>query len=224
MTETHEYTPGRLLDLHGGDSPRTILLWHGRGPNERRVLAPFAGLVAAAGHRVVVPDWDSTAEDNGRNDLLLSIKYVLGLDTPWVVAGWSLGGAAAASLALNSRKLGLGRISAVCLAGGFSKEDPLSRGPFAQLTIPERNQGSITLVQATEDEIVPANDSPGFHARLRTAGWTSELIELPADHAGVVGASYDRESGLCVPVPDSEPARQAAKIVSEAAALLRPKR
>lgn len=208
MSETHSYAARRLLDVHGDPAPTTVLLWHGRGPNERGVLAPFAGLISAAGHRVVVPDWDSTADDGGRADLFLSVKYVLDLDTPWLIAGWSLGGAAAASLALNGRKLGLGTVPVVCLAGGFSKEDPLSGKPFAELPVPERHQGSITLILGTDDTIVPGNDSPDFHSRLIAAGWTSELIGLPTDHFGIV------ETG--------EPGREAARIVSEAAARLRP--
>ena len=223
MNATVEYAPGRLLDVHGEAAPVTVLLWHGRGPNEREVLSPFADLIAADGFRVVVPDWDSTADDGGRRDLLLSIRYVRELEAPFLIAGWSLGGAAAASLALSSRKLSLGNVPVVTLAGGFSKEDPLSGAPFAELTIPERNQGSITLLRGTLDDIVPENDSPDFHARLQAARWTTELIDLEADHAGVVGAAYDRETDICVPVPDSEPGRQAARIVSEAAALLRPK-
>lgn len=217
MTATLEYAPGRLLDVHGDPSPTTVLLWHGRGPNERHLLAPFADLIAEAGLRVVVPDWDSTADDGGRTDLLLSIKHVLSLNTPWLITGWSLGGAAAASLALNSRKLGLGKVPAVILAGGFTKEDPLSGTPFAGLTIPGRNQGSITLVHGTEDEIVAADGTRDFFVRLRDAGWSTELIELPTDHFGIVGTTHDVALGQCVPATDGSAARAAAGIVIKAA-------
>ena len=199
MTTTQEYAPGRLLDVHG-DSPRTVLLWHGRGPNEREVLAPFADLIADAGVRVVVPDWDSTAEDNGRRDLFLSVKYVLELHTPWLIAGWSLGGAAAASLTLNSRKLGLGRIAGVTLAGGWTKEDPLTGLPFSERKIPERGQGSLTLIHGLEDDIAPVLATRAFHRNLTEARWKSDLTELPTDHFGIVGTG--------------EPGREAAAIVA----------
>lgn len=220
MIETLEYAPGRRLDVYGEPPAVTVLLWHGRGPDERGVLRPLAERIAAGGVRVVVPDWNSSAADGGRSDLLQSVRFVRELAQPFIVAGWSLGGAAAASLALNARRLGLERVPVVCLAGGFSKEDPLSGEPFADLPIPDRNQGSITLVHGSADGIVPAGDSPTFHRRLLAAGWTSELIELPTDHFGIVGTTYDGASDRCVPatVGDRSAARTAADIVIRAAA------
>lgn len=207
MTETREYAPGRLLDVHGDPSAATVLLWHGRGPDEREVLAPFAGLIADTGLRVVVPDWDSTSEDGGRTHLLLSIKHVLGLDTPWLVAGWSLGGAAAASLALNGRKLGLGPIAGVSLAGVFTKEDPLTGRPFLERVIYERRQGTITLIHGVDDAIAAVEASQAFHRNLTEAGWSGDLFELDTDHAGIVGVGAPgREAAAIV-------AREAHKLI-----------
>lgn len=210
MTQTLEYAPGRLLDVHGGEASRTILLWHGRGPDEREVLAPFAAMIAETGLRVVVPDWDSTAPDGGRTDLFLSVKHVLDLRTPWLVAGWSLGGAAAAALTLNSRKLGLGMLTGVILAGGFTKENPLTGLPFAERKIRERQQSSMTLVHGVDDPVALVEGSRALHRNLLEAGWTSELIELPTDHFGIVGTG--------------DAGRRAAAAVSAAAARLRPGR
>ena len=38
-----EYAAGRLLDSYGESGP-VVLLWHGRGPDERDVLARLAGV------------------------------------------------------------------------------------------------------------------------------------------------------------------------------------
>ncbi|RYJ05918.1 MAG: hypothetical protein EON52_09055, partial [Actinomycetales bacterium] len=70
---TQEYAPGRLVDVVGEGT--TVLMWHGRGPDNRLALERLAAAVAASGRRVVVPDWDSTADDGGRADLLTSLRF-----------------------------------------------------------------------------------------------------------------------------------------------------
>lgn len=217
MIETLEYAPGRLLDVHGEPPAVTVLLWHGRGPDEREVLRPFAARIAKGGVRVVVPDWDASAPSGGRNDLLQSVKFVRELAQPFIIAGWSLGGAAAASLALNARRLGLGEVPVVCVAGGFSKEDPLSGERFDEVTLPERNQGSIMLVRATHDTVIPADDTADFYDRLVAAGWRTEVTDLDTDHLGIIGLSLDPDTGIRVPVEDDSAARTAAAIIVEAA-------
>lgn len=184
-----EYAPGRPIDIYGPESAMTVLLWHGSGPNERDVLAPLAAAVADRGIRVLVPDWDSTNPDGGRADLLRSVKFARERgDSRLVVAGWSLGGTAAASLAINARKLGLGSGPAVCLAGAFRSDDPLSGQPFASLKPSARTPGSIRLVHGIQDEVVDIGGSRTFAEVLRQAGWKVDLAELDTDHVGIVGA------------------------------------
>lgn len=67
---TAEYAPGRLVDVHGGGQDGVVLLWHGRGPDERAALAPLATMIASSGVRVLAADWHSTAPDHGRSDVL----------------------------------------------------------------------------------------------------------------------------------------------------------
>ena len=71
---------GKLLDVHRpADTPETtptVLLWHGRGPDERDVLAPLAREAAALGLTVVVPDWRPDAPDGGWGHLLASVRFV----------------------------------------------------------------------------------------------------------------------------------------------------
>ena len=202
-SEPIEYAPGRLIDSYGPAAATTVLLWHGSGPNEREVLAPLATAVADRGVRVLVPDWDSTSPDGGRADLLRSVKFAreggAGSDSRLVVAGWSLGGTAAASLAINARKLGLDSVPAVCLAGAFGRTDPLSGQPFASFEPSNRTPGSIRLLHGTQDDIVHIEGSRAFAKVLRSAGWEADLTELDTDHAGIVGAGFVADRSRCIP-------------------------
>ncbi|MBC7594990.1 MAG: esterase [Kineosporiaceae bacterium] len=202
---TVEYAPGRPIDIYGPAAATTVLLWHGSGPNERDVLAPLATAVADRGVLVLVPDWDSTKPDGGHADLLRSVKFARERgDSRLVVAGWSLGGTAAASLAINARKLGLDSVPAVCLAGAFLTTDPLSGQPFTSFEPSPRAPGSIRLVHGTRDDIVDIAGSRAFAAALQSAGWEADLTELDTDHAGIVGAEFVAERSRCVPSQDTQ--------------------
>lgn len=200
---TLEYAPGRLVDIYGERSAHTILLWHGRGPDERGVLARLAAMVAVRGTRVLVPDWDSTGTDGGRADLLRSVRfareYEAEPDSHLAVAGWSLGGTAAASLALNARRLGLKFVPAVCLAGAFRTTDPLSGTPFPSIVPSPRRPGSIRLVHGTKDDIADVEGAREFATILGAAGWDTDLLELPVDHADIVGTQFSGDRTQCVP-------------------------
>lgn len=225
---TMEYAPARLIDVYGERSPNTLLLWHGRGPDERDVLGTLATLVASRGVRVLVPDWDSTKPDGGRADLLRSVKFAREYDAEpdaqLVLGGWSLGGTAAASLAVNARRLGLDHISAVCLAGAFRATDPLSGAPFASIVPSPRRPGSIRLIHGTKDDIAVIEGAREFVTTLHRAGWHTHLIELSTDHAGIVGTEFDVDRTRCLPSVDPA-VTEAAEIVADVlveAALDRP--
>ncbi|CAK7286121.1 alpha/beta hydrolase [Streptomyces misionensis] len=107
VTAGLRYGPGgKLMDVYRptgtpGPAP-VVLLWHGRGPDERDVLAPVARAAAELGVLVLVPDWRPDAPDGGRTHLMESAAFVrqrvagLGGDPGRVVlAGWSRGGKAA---------------------------------------------------------------------------------------------------------------------------------
>lgn len=216
--KTLEYAPERKIDIYGERSPNTLLLWHGRGPNERDVLAPLASLVAARGVRVLLPDWDSTKPDGGRSDLLQSVKFAREYDdepdSQLVVAGWSLGGTAAASLALNARRLGLEFVPAVCLAGAFQTTDPLSGAPFASIVPSPRSPGSIRLIHGTKDDIAVVEGAKEFATVLNHAGWHTEFLELSTDHAGIIGTQFEDDRQRCVP-SRSPAVREAVEAVAD---------
>src|SRR6201995_3778133 len=108
--QTVEYAPGRLVDVSGKPAQQTVLLWHGQQPDARATVRPLAELLAGHGLGVVVPDWNSYADDGGRSDLLRSVHFARHrVDDPdgLVLVGWSMGGVAAAGLTIGGRRIGV---------------------------------------------------------------------------------------------------------------------
>jgi predicted esterase len=209
--ETLEYAPGRPADVYAGSGPGDVLLWHGRGPNERGVLATLAGLVADRGPTVIVPDWSSEAEDGGRADLLRSLRFTRERveaqgDDPdsLVLVGWSLGGTAAAGLTINARRLGVGVAGTVTLAGGFVASDPISGEPLTGHLPTTDDPSPFTLIHGIADDVAPVSMSRAFAQALELAQWPVELVELPTDHAGIVGTTFDDAREHCLPATDKK--------------------
>lgn len=196
---TVEYLSGRFADTYGAPGSPPVLLWHGSGPNERHVLRPLAEAIAAAGRFVVVPDWDSTSTDRGRADLLGSLDFVLGLGVGRIsVVGWSLGGTAAAGVAAQGAA-GIDRV--VTLAGGFETDDPISASPLRPPYPNGAERPEIVIMHGTLDDIVPVSEGRAAARGFESAGWRMRLLELPVDHAGIVGTRFDQGAGECVPDP-----------------------
>ena len=148
ITESVDYGLGELLDIYrpstlspGGRSPETypvVLLWHGVGVAERRVLSRLARATAASGAVVVVPDWRSNAADRGRAHLLESLAFTRariseygGDATRFVLAGWSRGARAGMGLLLRPQVVDGWRPDAfVGIAGGYGRTSrrPQRRG------------------------------------------------------------------------------------------------
>ncbi|OBI51725.1 esterase [Mycobacterium kyorinense] len=192
--QTVEYAPGRLVDLVGAPSSRTVLLWHGQQSDARTAVRPLAELVAGHGMAVVAPDWNSHADDGGRADLLRSVDFAREhAENPdeLVLVGWSLGGAAAAGLTTQARRYGFGFAHTVCLAGAFLAPDPISgKLPTAGLHDAE-HRTPFTLLHGVADDAVPVDWSRDFASALEQNGWPVELVELRADHGSIAGATYD---------------------------------
>ena len=224
--ETLEYAPGRLADVHTGSGAGHVLVWHGRGPNERSVLETLAGLVAARGPTVVVPDWSSEAEDGGRADLLQSLRFTRetvqaqdGDPDSLVLVGWSLGGAAAAGLTINARRLGVGVAGTVTLAGGFVAPDPIS-GETLTGSLPTTGHPSpFTLIHGIADDVAPVSMSRAFAQALELAQWPVELIELPTDHAGIAGTTFDDAREHYLPATDEKTIAVATEVADRIAAV-----
>ena len=120
------------------------LLWHGRGPDEAHVLRPLAGALLGAGHRVLVPDWDSTTDDGGA----AALSVVLG------------GGPVAAVVGLAAD---------VRPRSPVDGSVPLDRVPEAQPAVPVHLVPGTEdgVVPGTEDGVVPPDGAVAFAAAVR---------------------------------------------------------
>ena len=192
--ETVEYAAGRLADVFDTSSAPTVLLWHGQQPDARSSVRPLADLLADRGLGVVVPDWDSYADDSGRADLLRSVHFARErLDDPdgLVLIGWSMGGLAAAALTIRAQELGMCFAHTVCLAGAFMVADPIFGDvPAAQLHGGAR-RSPFTLLHGVSDRVIPVSVSGDFAGALRRNNWPVRVVELSADHGSIAGAAYD---------------------------------
>lgn len=221
--ETREYAPGRSVDLYGATGAPVVLLWHGMQTDARAAVRPLAERIAEHGFAVVVPDWNSHADDNGRSDLLCSARFAAarsGAADGLIVVGWSLGGAAAIGLTFGAAEYGLRVAGTVCLAGAFMAPDPFSGEPLT----PRPAAGArmpITFVHGSADDVIPVSASRDFTAEMGIAGWRVQYFELAADHANIVGARYDAAADRYEPSDDPASlavAADVAKIVAEPAA------
>ncbi len=220
--ETVEYAPGRLVDVCGSPSQRTVLLWHGQQPDARVAVRPLAELLVGHGLGVVVPDWNSRADDGGRTDLLRSVHFARErVDDPdgLVLVGWSLGGVAAAGLTIQANRLGYGFAHTVCLAGAFPFTDPI----FGQVPAAQLKRGTptspFTLLHGLSDGVLPVAVTRTFAEALRRNQWQVEVIELPADHGSIAGASYDAAAGRYSAGTDPETLAVAADVAARVAAV-----
>ncbi|MBY8888639.1 alpha/beta hydrolase [Streptomyces sp. PTM05] len=226
---------GQRLDVYrpavlAGMAP-SVLLWHGRGPDERDVLAPLARAVASLGVVCFVPDWRPDASDGGRTHLRESVAFVrrrgtdFGADTERVVlAGWSLGAKVAVAAVLTPGALDGWRPRAVVgIAGGYSGPDPLTgRDPLEALAEADDSVPAVpvSLIHGTVDPVVDVEQSRRLHTALRHRGRPTSLHEPETDHAGVIMTAYDPEALRCRP-SDADHARRAgarsAQLIAAAA-------
>lgn len=221
---TVEYAPGRWADVFGEPTQPTVLLWHGMQTDARAAVRPLAGLVADRDAAVVAPDWDSHSHDGGRADLLRSLDFTRQrADDPdgMVLVGWSLGGAAAAALALDAARFDLALAHTVCLAGAFMVPDPISGRPPTELVSTDRDGSPLTLLHGLADTAVPVAASRAFAAGLRQAGWPVNLVELEADHGSIAGAEYDPISDRYQPARGGRALHVAGEVAARIAATLR---
>ncbi|MEY9855324.1 acetyl esterase/lipase [Catenulispora sp. GAS73] len=208
-----------------------VLLWHGRGPNERDVLAPLSRAIASLGVGCFVPDWRPDAEDGGQTDLRESALFVErhGADfngdaTRITLAGWSLGGKTAVAVALDDGALDGWRPQAVvAIAGGYTSPDPLTgRAALERLAGDDvlASPLPVHVIHGTADSRVDVEQARRLHSALRKRGWPATLTELDADHAGAVMTVYDPEARRCLPARDERMLRagnETARVVAQAA-------
>ncbi|OMC09403.1 esterase [Mycobacterium sp. SP-6446] len=221
--QTVEYAPGRLADVYGDATQPAVLLWHGMQSDARTVVRPLAGLLAGHGVGVVVPDWNSHAHDGGRADLLGSVDLVRqrASDTGGIVlVGWSLGGAAAAGLAVEAGRFEIVVAHTVCLAGAFMVPDPISGRTLTEEVPSARVGAPFTLLHGLADDAVPVAASRAFANGLQRIGWPVDLVELEADHGSIAGAVYDPLADRYEPAEGGAAQHVAAEVAARIAATL----
>lgn len=227
MTTTEEYAPGRLADLVGDGDHGIALLWHGRGVDHRTSMRPVADRVAAGGVLAVLADWSSETADGGRADLLGSLRFARELAERHgrdpgsvVIAGWSLGGTAALSLAMHAKRLGiaLGGVVLIGPGDGARVVDPVSGSPLPTTFPPGEDRCPVELVYGEHDPLSTPDLVSGLELRLRAAGWATGLHAVDADHAGVVGTRFDERTERYLPSRANRAAAQTVADVIVAAA------
>lgn len=214
---TVQYAPGRLADVFGEPAPSTILLWHGAQTDARAAVGPLAGMLGGRSAVVVAPDWNSHADDGGRADLLRSLEFTRNLATDAehiLLVGWSIGGAAAAGVALHAAQFDFAPAHTVCLAGAFMVPDPISGAPLTDGLSAADIGSPFSLLHGLDDDVVPVAASRDFAARLERIGWPVEIVELAADHGSIAGADYDALADRYEPARDG-PARIVAQQVAD---------
>lgn len=196
--QTVEYAAGRLADVYGEPAAATVLLWHGQQSDARSSVRSLAELIAGHGLGVIAPDWNSSAADGGRADLLGSVHFTRErVEDPdgLVLVGWSMGGLAAAALTIRAPQSDVAFAHTVCLAGAFMVPDPIfNELPEAQLRHTAAST-PFTLLHGLADQVIPVSVAHDFAAALQHADWPVQVVELPADHGSIAGAAYDPVAG-----------------------------
>lgn len=219
----HEYAPGRRLLVRGAPEHGVVLLWHGRGVDSSSWMEPLADRVAARGALALAPDWSSETVDGGRSDLLTSLRHARELASEaghdpdrLVLAGWSLGGTAATSMAVHSKRLGVGLGGVVLMApaDGPGVLDGISGGPLPRVLPRGEGRCRIDVLYGEDDTSTPPDQVGGLELRLRAAGWTTSLQAVAADHGEIVGCRYDARREVYRP-SDQSRARAAADEVAD---------
>jgi alpha-beta hydrolase superfamily lysophospholipase len=220
---TQEYAPGRAVDLFGDPCHPRVLLWHGMQTDARDAVRPLAEQLASHDLSVLTPDWNSHAADGGRSDLLGSVEFArhhAGGSTPLALIGWSLGGVAAAGIAISAEQFDVPLVHTVCLAGAFTARDPISGHTVADLLTPSRVGAPFTLLHGERDDVVSIDASRTFAAGLRRVGWPVELVELDTDHGAIAGAKYDVGNDRYLAASDPQTVEVVCDVAARIAAIL----
>lgn len=218
----HEYSPGRNLESFGQSDHGIVLLWHGRGVDHGSSMHPLARHIALSGVMSLAADWNSESPDRGRSDLLSSLTFARELATERqfepnriVLAGWSLGGSAALSIATHTKELGIDVGGVVLIAPGDGERliDPITREALPQTFASGVGRCRVDLAYGERDPLATPDLVAGLELRLRASGWRTAMHSVDADHAGVVGTRYDERSERYVPSRAAD-ATQAVSTIS----------
>jgi dienelactone hydrolase len=220
--ETVEYAAGRPATVYGDPAQLAVMIWHGKQANASAAVRPLAELVSGHGVGVVVPDWNSHADDGGRADLLQSVQFArerVNDRRGLVLVGWSLGGVAAAGLTIQASRLKVPLAHTVCLAGAFMAPDPISGQQLPGQLPRENGRPPFTLLHGVSDDVVPVSQSRAFASTLERNEWPVELVELAADHGSIAGAVYDSVADRYSAADDPDTLAVAAGVADRIAAV-----
>ncbi|MFJ2867861.1 alpha/beta hydrolase [Kitasatospora sp. NPDC087314] len=233
--EVISYADGRLMDVHrpaaGATGPApVVLLWHGRGPDERDVLRPIAREAAGLGLLVFVPDWRSDRPDGGRAELLASLAHARrtaagygGDPERFVLAGWSLGGREAIAVATHpDTPADLRPVAAVGISSSYARPAITTGDAPLDLLADHPSPVPLWLVHGTEDDVLGIEHTQQLSAALTKQMSPVRVLELATDHAGVVMTGYDAEANRCLPTTAEavlRAGRRTAAALAEAAGL-----
>ncbi|MER8101272.1 alpha/beta fold hydrolase [Kitasatospora sp. NPDC094016] len=233
--EAIPYADGRLMDVHrppagtAGPAP-VVLLWHGRGPDERDVLRPLAREAAGLGLLVLVPDWRSDRPDGGRAELLASLAHARhtaaahgGDPDRLVLAGWSLGGREAVAVATHPDTPAEQRpIAAVGIASSYARPAITTGDAPLGLLAEQPSPVPLWLVHGTEDGVLDIEHTRQLSAALTKQMSAVRVLEPATDHAGVIMTVYDAEADRCLPTTAEarlRAGRRTAAVLAEATGL-----
>jgi dienelactone hydrolase len=225
--QTVEYALGRCADVFGEPANPTVLLWHGQQADARASVRALAELIAGHGMGVVAPDWNSSAADGGRADLLASVQFTrerVAEPDAVVLVGWSMGGLAAAGATIQANQLGVAFAHTVCLAGAFMIADPIfNELPSAQLHDAAKST-PFTLLSGSADPVIPISVAEDFASALRQHNWPVQVVEMSADHGSIAGATYDPVARAYHAATDPQRLAVAADVAARIAAVGRAER
>lgn len=219
--DTVEYAPGRLADMFGEPSQPTALFWHGMQTDSRGAVRVLAEALADLGLAVIAPDWNSHSADGGRADLMNSVEFARKQADGLILIGWSLGGAAAASLTLRAADFDVPVLHTVCLGGAFIAQDPISGGPVLDGVPDDASRTPITLLVGDRDDVVPRSAATEFATALRARDWPVGIVEVAADHGSIAGARYDPAAERYEPADDAATHAVVRDIAARIAAAVR---
>ena len=188
-----EYFPGRWADVFGAPPGPTALFWHGSQTCSRAAVRVQAEALARRGWRVIAPDWDPHGSDGGRAELLNSVEFARdrAAGAPLVLIGWSLGGVAAAGLALRAAAFGVEVAHVICLGGAFMAQDPISGGAVLDGVTLGVAPAPFHLFTGSTDDVIPGYAATEFAAALEALNWPVAVVAVQADHGSIAGARYD---------------------------------
>ncbi|MFI5429740.1 alpha/beta hydrolase [Aeromicrobium sp. UC242_57] len=227
----HEYAPGRHLQAFGQPDQAVTLLWHGRGVDHGSSMTSLGRRIAQHGVLALCVDWNSESADGGRTDLLTSVRFARDLATEHdldpdrlVVAGWSLGGSAALSLATHAKRLGIGLGGVVMIAPGDGERvvEPITAAALPAVFPPGTGRCRIDLVYGERDPLATPDLVAGLELRLRASDWRTSMHSVDADHAGVVGTRFEPRTERYLPSRAADATRAADTVAELVVAATRP--